>query len=250
MAAVKKNVWVIGHRGASGSAPENTLAAFRLAVEQGARFIETDLRLSRDARLVAIHDATLDRTTSGRGRVRDFTLAELRQLDAGAWFAPEFAGQRIPTLEEILAFSRERDVDFFLEVKDDPAEGAEPALVSCLRDVAEAAPLVILSFHRKTLARFRQLNHTLMTGLLFKDSPGSAEETVAGALELGARQLAPKHTLVNAELVQAAHLEGLPVVTWTVNEPARMRELIALGVDGIMSDYPERLVAVLAEDAD
>ena len=90
---------VIAHRGASGHAPENTLAAFRKAIVQGATFIETDLQLSRDARFVAIHDATVDRTTGGRGAVHDLTLADLRRLDAGSWFSSEFAGERIPTLE-------------------------------------------------------------------------------------------------------------------------------------------------------
>src|SRR5579864_1864121 len=109
---VMKRPWVIAHRGASGHAPENTLASFRRAVELGATFIETDLRLSRDARFVAIHDGTLDRTTNGRGLVRDFTLDQLRELDAGSSFAPEFAGERIPTIEEIFAFARETDVGF------------------------------------------------------------------------------------------------------------------------------------------
>jgi len=94
------------HRGASGNAPENTLAAFRKAVALGATFIETDLQLSRDARFVAIHDATVNRTTSGQGAVHDMTLANCGGLDAGSWFGSEFAGERIPTLEEILEFSK------------------------------------------------------------------------------------------------------------------------------------------------
>ena len=99
---------VIAHRGASGHAPENTLAAFRKAVSLGAPFIETDLQLSRDARFVAIHDATVDRTTGGRGAVHDLTLAELRRLDAGSWFGSEYAGERLPTLDEILEFAKDR----------------------------------------------------------------------------------------------------------------------------------------------
>src|SRR5216684_4181789 len=101
----RSQVWVIAHRGASGHSPENTMAAFRRAVELGARFIETDLHLSRDGEIVAIHDPTLDRTTSGRGPVMAHSLDELRQLDAGSWFSPEFAGERIPTLDEILSFA-------------------------------------------------------------------------------------------------------------------------------------------------
>src|SRR5580700_4417097 len=122
-----KTVWVIAHRGASGVAPENTLAAFRRAVELGAGFIETDLQLSRDARLVGLHDETLDRTTDGRGPVSAKTLEELRRMDAGSWFrrssnheTANFAGEHIPTIEEILAFGREHEIGLHLEVK---AEG-------------------------------------------------------------------------------------------------------------------------------
>src|ERR1700751_4542895 len=113
----KRSVLAIAHRGASGYAPENTLAAFRRAVTMGAGFIETDLQLSRDARLVALHDATVNRTTNGQGAVHDMTLGELRRLDAGSWFGSEFAGERIPTVEEILDFAKRPDLVFYLEVQ-------------------------------------------------------------------------------------------------------------------------------------
>ena len=105
---------VIAHRGASGHAPENTLAAFKRALALGATFIETDLQLSRDSHFVAIHDDTVNRTTNGQGKVHDLSLAELRRLDAGSWFGSEFTGERIPTLDEILEFSKKHDVVFYL----------------------------------------------------------------------------------------------------------------------------------------
>src|SRR5258706_16292065 len=105
---------VIAHRGASGNAPENTLAAFRKAVALGATFIETDLHLSRDAHFVAIHDATVNRTTNGQGAVHDMTLAELRRLDAGSWFGSGFGGEWMPTLEKLLAFSKKNDGGFYM----------------------------------------------------------------------------------------------------------------------------------------
>ena len=102
--------WIIAHRGASGHAPENTMVAFRRAVELGARFIETDLHMTRDARFVAIHDSTVERTTNGRGAVRDLTSAQIAELDAGKWFDRTFMGERVPTLEQVLAFGREADI--------------------------------------------------------------------------------------------------------------------------------------------
>src|ERR1700747_3459818 len=109
------------------------MAAFRKAVALGATFIETDLQLSRDARFVAIHDATLNRTTNGHGAVHDMTLAELRKLDAGSWFGSEFAGERIPTLEEVLQFSKKSDVVFYLEMKPAGSWGGGRRLVGALR---------------------------------------------------------------------------------------------------------------------
>ncbi len=237
-------MWVVAHRGASGHAPENTLAAFRRAVELGAAFIETDLQISRDAHIVIIHDDRLDRTTTGRGPVREHTLAELRELDAGSWYDPRFAGERIPTLEEVLEFSRQSDVVFYLEIKPGAPWGVEEAVVGALRSAGETTRAVVLSFDTATLATVRRLEPTLMTGYLYDRRQPDA---VQRALELGARQLAPRGDLVTPELVAEARRSDLQVVTWTINRPEHMRALAAAGVDGIMTDYPDRLIAVLRE---
>lgn len=218
------------------------MAAFRRGVELGARFIETDLQLTRDARLVAIHDATLDRTTNSRGLVKDFTLAGLRELDAGSWFSPEFAGERIPTLDEIIAFAREYDVVFYLELKADSAWGAERALAAALNRAREPLRTAVLSFVPTALGLLRRLDPVLMTGFLFEQPLPDAVER---AVSVGARQLAPRGDLVTAALVEQAHRADLQVVTWAINTPDEMRSLIAAGVDGIMTDFPERLCAVL-----
>jgi glycerophosphoryl diester phosphodiesterase len=233
-------VLVIAHRGASGHAPENTLAAFRKAVAQGASFIETDLQLSRDARFVAIHDATLNRTTNGQGAVHDLALAELRRLDAGSWFGSEFAGERIPTLEEILEFSKKHDVVFYLELKPSGSWGGEHALIGALRESGEIPRTVVISFDTAILEGLRKIEPTLMTGVLHE---GQIEKPIERALEIGARQLAVRANLVTPALLVEARKKDLQVVCWTVNHPAHMRLLIDAGVDGIMSDYPDRLVA-------
>jgi len=234
--------WVIAHRGASGHAPENTMAAFRRAVQMGAVFIETDLHLTRDARLVAIRDTTVDRTTNASGPVKSFTLAELRALDAGSWFSAEFAGECIPTLDEILAFAEETDVVFYLEVKADAAWGVEHAVVHALRNAGAAPRTVILSFETSVLAAIHRLDPTLLAGLLFEEP---LDDAVERAVRTGARQVAPRSDQVTPVLVEQAHRQDLLVVTWTVNDPAQMRSLVAAGVDGIMTDYPDRLAAVL-----
>jgi glycerophosphoryl diester phosphodiesterase len=233
---------VIAHRGASGHAPENTLAAFRRALAFGASFIETDLHLSRDAHFVAIHDDTVNRTTNGQGKVHDLTLADLRRLDAGSWFGSEFSGERIPTLEEILEFSKKNDVVFYLELKPTGAWGGENALIGALRESGEIARTIVISFDAGIIAALRKIEPTLMTGLLFD---GQTDQPLERAVEVGARQLAVRGDLVTPALIAAAHKRDLQIVCWTVNQPAHMRMLIEAGADGIMSDYPDRLVAAL-----
>jgi glycerophosphoryl diester phosphodiesterase len=240
-------VLAIAHRGASGYAPENTFAAFRKATAMGAGFIETDLQLSRDARLVAIHDATVNRTTNGQGAVHDLTLAELRRLDAGSWFGSEFAGERIPTIEEILEFAKKHDVVFYLELKPSGSWGGEHALISALRESGEIARTVVISFDPAILANARKIEPTVMTGLLFE---GQISDPLAKAIEIGARQLAVRGSLVTPRLLKEARQCDLQVVCWTVNHPAHMRMLAAAGVDGIMSDYPDRLVAAVKKEAE
>jgi glycerophosphoryl diester phosphodiesterase len=229
----------IAHRGASGYAPENTFAAFRRAIALGAGFIETDLQLSRDARLVAIHDATVNRTTNGQGAVHDMTLAELRKLDAGSWFGSEFAGERIPTIEEILEFANKHDVVFYLEMKPSGSWGGEHALISALRESREIARTVVISFDAAILAAVRKIEPTLMTGLLFE---GHIPNPLDKAIEIGARQLAVRGDLVTPRLLKEARGHDLQVVCWTVNHPGHMRLLVQAGVDGIISDYPDRLL--------
>ena len=232
----------IAHRGASGYAPENTLAAFRRAVAQGVTFIETDLHLTRDAHFVAVHDETIDRTTNGQGAVHQMTLAELRRLDAGSWFASEFMSERLPTLEEILDFAKKNDVVFYLELKPNGFWGGEHALISALRAANEIARSVIISFDPAILASLRKIEPTLMTGLLYD---GSADKPFDRALEIGVRQLVIRGDLVSPNLLQQARKQDLQVVCWTVNSLAHMRMLVAAGVDGIMTDYPDRLLTVL-----
>ena len=244
----RKTVWTIAHRGASGHAPENTMAAFRRAVELGAQFIETDLQITRDARVVVIHDPTLDRTTSGKGQVHLLTVDEIRTLDAGAWFhrdGQSFAGERVPVLGEIIDFAKEQDIIFYLEIKSGPAWGIEHAVVAALRDRNATAGVVIVSFDPASLDTVRRLDSTMMTGLLCEHP---SNDLVERTVRAGARQLVARGDLITQDVVDKAHHAGLQVVAWTINEIEQMRRLIAVPVDGIITDYPDRLLEILRED--
>jgi glycerophosphoryl diester phosphodiesterase len=241
--------WVIAHRGASGHAPENTLAAFRRAVELGAGFIETDLHLTRDAKFVAIHDATLERTTNGAGSIHDATLADLRRLDAGLWYDREFSGEHIPTLAEVLDFSRENDVVFYLEIKYDVAWGMHHSLVAEIRNANNAHRTIVISFDPSTVAAVRRVDPSIMVGLLADQTDHEVQpDLVKTALRSGARQICLHSSLLTAETVERAHQSDLHVVAWTINEAESMRSAIRAGADGIMTDLPDRLRALLEPD--
>jgi glycerophosphoryl diester phosphodiesterase len=243
-----QTVWNIAHRGAAGHAPENTLAAYRLAVKMGAKFIETDLQATRDTWIVAMHDPTVNRTTNGRGHISKMTLAEVRALAAGVWFvgAPgrAFAGERVPTLEEILAFAREADVSFYLELKTSESWTMERSLAGALSASGELARATVISFDPAVLLSLRRIEPMAMTGLLVERA---GLDSIQQAVSVGARQLLLRINKSNPELVMAARRADLKLVAWTVNDPGEMRALINGGVDGIISDFPDRLAKVLAE---
>ena len=245
---------LFGHRGAAGLAPENTLASFEQAVADGAGYLELDVHATRDGVVVAIHDATLERTTDASGRVRDRTFAELRAADAGHRFERDGAfpfrgrGVGVPSLEEVIdAFP---DVGLNVEIKQ-----AEPAIESCVVELVRrrgAADRVLLAAEDDAIMRrIRAAGPELSTSLSFVETREFFERFFAGDLE-GYRppgralQIPPRFSdidLVTPETVAAAHAAGLEIHVWTIDDESEIARLLALGVDGVMSDYPARLVA-------
>ncbi|MDQ7857919.1 MAG: glycerophosphodiester phosphodiesterase family protein [Armatimonadota bacterium] len=234
---------VIAHRGASGDAPENTLAAFGRARELGADGVELDVHLSADGEPVVIHDHRLERTTDGRGLVGEQPLAVLRRLDAGRWFGEAFAGQRIPTLDEALATLAGLRV--IVELKNGPIY--YPRIAARVAAVVRASGhgrVTVSSFDHPALRDVRQAAPELNTAVLFAARP---VDPVRLAWDAGAVLLHPQWAFATADLVAAAHAAGLRVEAWTVDEPDWLRRVMAAGVDGIMTNYPARLLALLRE---
>lgn len=233
---------VIGHRGAAGLAPENTLAAFRKGLELGADLLECDVHLSRDDRLVVIHDHTVDRTTDGKGRVRDLSLEELKALDAGARHGEEFAGERIPTLDEVLDLTKGR-AKLSIEVKQGPVfyPGIEAAVVAALERAGALDDALVISFDHRALGRIRSLTKRVPVGVLYGARP---VDPVGLARAADAQALLPQWTLVTEEDIAEARRAGLPVLPWTVNDAEQMARLLRMGVDGLTSDYPDVLRSV------
>ncbi len=239
------------HRGASGHAPQNTLAAFLLAAEMGADGIELDVHLSADGQVVVIHDDTVDATTNGRGRVSAMTLAELKALDAGSWFDPRFAGERIPTLQEVFEAVGQRlliNVEIKVEAGYHPfAQEAET--VRLIKDNNLVERVIVSSFSLASLRRVRRLDPHIALGLLYARVETPFLPTVARLLGVRFEALHPEFSLVNARYVEKARQHGLPVNAWTVNEVEHMRRLIDLGIDGIITNYPDRLCSLLSGNA-
>ena len=227
------------------------MAAFRLAADLGAGYVETDLQLTGDGRVILIHDDKLQRTTTGRGLIAGKTFDELRKLDAGSWFpkramgkrraGSRFAGERIPAIEELFDFARERNIGLYLEVKAPCAPGAEQAIVEAIHRARALARSTVICFDLGVLQRVREADPDIALGYLFSKR---LRDAVARAVSAARKPFLPRADRVTPKLIEKAKREGLQVVTWTVNDPKRMREFIALGLDGIMSDFPDRLAAV------
>jgi glycerophosphoryl diester phosphodiesterase len=235
----------IAHRGASALAPENTIAAFERAVELGADAIEFDIHLSRDGELVVIHDDTLDRTTDGSGPVRERRLGELMRLDAGRWFGEGFAGQRIPSLDEVLDRFAGK-VALALEIKAGSTffPGIEEKVISALRERAAIDQAAVASFDHYALRRLKEIEPTIRTAALLVGRPVSLSALAGPAKADG---LALEASFVTKTEVEACRASGLQLAVWVVNDPAQMRHFIRLGVDGIITDRPDLLGLALTE---
>lgn len=230
---------IIAHRGASGEFPENTLAAFRAAIDAGAQMCELDVQLSADGVAMVIHDDTVDRTTGRRGAVGAMSVAELQRLDAGRKFGAAFAGERIPTLEEVLGLVKGRCA-LNVELKD---AGVKGEVCRLLRAHDALAETIVSSFQWQSLAAARELEPALRLGVLADRRAGAM---LQAAIELRATSVNPRYDMVRPALVERAHRAGLKVLVWTIDKAARMRQMMAMGVDGIMTNYPARLVATIA----
>lgn len=224
---------VIAHRGASAYCPENTLAAYALAVEQRADMIEIDLHRTRDGAVVITHDETLE-GLGGSGEIADASLAEVRALDAGA-------GERVPTLDEVLdGFGAA--IPFNLEIKRARAglyAGLEELALEAVRCRGLLERTLFSSFYDPALERLRALEPGAR--LAFLVSPRDAERPLERARAVGAEALNPWRGMLSAELVDSAHAEGLAVYPFTVDREEDMRRLLELGVDGMFTNHPDRL---------
>ena len=237
---------VIAHRGASAVAPENTLAALDAAVEAGADGVEIDVRLTKDGRVVVCHDRRVDRTTAGRGPVGSYTLAQLKELDAGSWFGPRFRDQRLPTLEEVLD-SLPTDVLIYVEMK---ARGpAAWPLVHKVAEVLRAAGqwerVMVAGFNPLAMTLLRMVEPKVVRGYVWsRRHPLPLSARWLSTL-VRPQWLAPDRGTFTPKVLRRFHSQGLPVIAWDIDSGGDMGRMADIGLDAVVANDPEALVRQL-----
>lgn len=238
----RKQVSNVAHRGATAYTPENTIAAFDLAVDMKADYIEIDVQRSKDGELVLIHDTTVDRTTDGTGKVGDLTLEQLRSLDAGSWKGEQFAGEPIPTFEEILDHYHGK-IGILIELKaPELYPGIEEQVAAALIERNLHKPqnekIIIQSFNFESIKKMDQLLPKVPIGVL---TSNRADTTLQALQEFStyADWFNPSYGIVTEELVNQVHSLGMQIGSWTVRSQEAADFLFEMGVDAIISDYPD-----------
>jgi glycerophosphoryl diester phosphodiesterase len=242
-------VQVVAHRGASGYAPETTLEAYRLALEMGVDFVEMDIHMLGDGTLVAMHDPDVKRTTDGKGRLSRLTLEQVKSLDAGSWFnrayprkaRPEYAGLRVPTVQEIFDLVKKSSAGVYAELKNPeryPA-GLESALISMIRENRFEKRSRVISFSAESIGKIKKLDAAIQTGLLIS-RPG--RDPVGKTIRVPADELAMRYDRATPAIINSAKEQGLSVSVWTVDRKPDMERMMRIGVDRITTNYPDRLL--------
>ncbi len=241
-----KRVEVVAHRGFSSVAPENTMLSFVKAIQARVDMIELDVRMTADRDLVVIHDETVDRTTTGSGRVGELTVAQIKELTIRNPYDP-LSEEKIPTFAEVLAyFQKAPHIQLNVELKIDQMgdRGMEALVVQQATRFGFNHRVIYSSFHHQTLKRIKQLNPKASIAVLY-DEKGLPEKPWEDLLEMGADAIHPHYTTINHDWIEICHQHHIRVRPYTVNHIADMKQLLELGVHGIITDYPDRFHQIL-----
>ena len=237
----------VAHRGASGNYPENTLRAFQMALEIGVDEIEFDLRMTRDGHLVVMHDATVDRTTDGTGAIGELTLTEIRALDAGKVFGERFRGERVPTWEEALDLVQGKvKLNVHLKEGGNPDGEYERKVAKVLRAFRMVGDSV-MACKDENVGLFAEIDPRIACRIFPNNR--SPDDYIRSSVEMGLRTMQPGRDMTTPEFVQKAHESGLGVHVFYADTPEDMRTYIGMGVDGILTNYPEQLKRLFDESA-
>jgi len=235
---------VYAHRGASGYAPENTMAAFKRAVELGSHGIECDVQMTRDGRLVICHDETLERTTNGKGFIKDLSYDELKTLDAGGWFGNEFRGEKIPRLLELLELVKDNGLLLNIEIKSGIVQypGIEQKVMDQIAAFGLWKKVIISSFNHYSVKKCKELSPSVKTGILYMEG---LYEPWNYMKSLGCECAHPFYLALVPEIAGELKARGHIINVFTVDDPKSAVRLSKMGVDGIITNYPDRILEAL-----
>lgn len=234
---------IFAHRGSAGTHPENTMAAFNEAERVGAEGLEIDVHFTKDNMLAVIHDDTVDRTTNGSGRVRDHTLEELQQLDAGSWFAPEFHEERILSLEEVLEWIQHNEMILNIELKYAGLDyiDFEEKVIQAVEHYDLVDRVIISSYNHEALKQVNELNPQIECAILYM---ARLYEPWNYAQTLGAKSLHPYAPATDIGVIRGAAEKDMPVRVYTVNQTEHLHFFIQANCSAIITDFPERALAI------
>jgi len=237
---------IFGHRGACAHAPENTVASFKLAIEEGADFIELDAKLSSDHKVMVIHDQTVDRTTNGTGRVNELTCAELQKLDAGSKFDVKYAGEKIPTLDEVFkAVGKQILVNVELTNYASKNDDLIPLVAQVVKENQMEERVMFSSFLPKNLAEIHKLIPQAPTAMLCLEGLSGLITRSSWSMKVAPKILHPYLKDTTEALVAREHKRGRRVHVWTVNDAKDIEFLLKIGVDGVFTDNPKQMRELL-----
>ena len=237
-------VWA--HRGASGYYPENTISSFEGAIKQNADGIELDVHLSKDGYVIVCHDETLNRTTNGKGFIKNFDLFELKQLDAGSWYDKKFKGEKLPLLEEVIELIKGTKMELNIEIKAGSIfyQGIEGKVLKLLDKYKIKDQVIISSFDHYSLVKIKELDTEIKTGILYSEALYKPLDYIKTTK---ANALHPYYITVTKEMVEEANAIGIDVNPYTINNEDHIRMIKPMNVNAIITNYPDRVKSILSE---
>lgn len=246
-----KEILNVSHRGASGHAPEHTITSYKMGEKMHGDYIEVDLQMTKDGELIAMHDETLDRTTNGTGQVKDYTLEEIKQLDAGSWFnqkypekaKAEYEGLKVPTLEEVFQ-TFGKNANYYIETKSPEVyPGMEQKLADMVKEYdINKDTLLVQSFSADSLLKMNQIDPSMkLVQLMWYTSPAVLTDAEVQVIKQYAIGIGPNSAMIDQEYVQKVVENGLEIHPYTVNDKDEMQKLIAWGVTGMFTNFPDLL---------
>lgn len=245
----KNSIIKVAHRGVSSLIPENTIASYKYALTLNIDMLEIDIHRTKDNKLVVMHDATTERTTLQKGVIKELTYEELLKYDVGIWKGEEFKGERIPLFKDVLSLVKSTNVVLLIEVKKPERYlGIEKEVLEEIKESGiDENKIIIQSFNRESVKRFRALNETIELGVLLKKKHQFIRKDTIRQISKYAQYLNPNYKIASKSFIDNVHYYNMKTLPYTVNDEASMKKLIELNVDGIISDYPQNLIKLLEE---